>query len=60
MKISFGAMLVDNCFSIFFRIVSLAFVEFFKIVFGDFIVKVFIFMDFIGMILMVGSLFVDI
>ena len=49
-----------NCFSIFFRIVSLAFVEFFKIVFGDFIVKVFIFMDFIGMILMVGSLFVDI
>ena len=42
-----------SCFSIFFRIVSLAFVEFFEIVFGDFIVKVFVFMDFIGMILRV-------
>ena len=42
-----------NCFSIFFfRIVSLTVVELFEIVFGVFIVKVFVFMDFIGKILM--------
>ena len=46
-----------NCFSIFFyflffRIVSLTVMELFEIVFGNFIVKVFVFMDFIGKILM--------
>ena len=37
----------------FLRIVSLAFVILFKIVFEDFIVKVFVFMDFIRKSLMV-------
>ena len=42
-----------DCFSIsFLRIVSLLVVELFEIVFGDFIVKLFVFMDFIGTILM--------
>ena len=42
-----------DCFSIFSWIVSLAFVELFEIVFRDFIVKVFVFMDFIGKSLIV-------
>ena len=43
---------MTDYFSIFLRIVSLAFVELFEIVFGYFIVKLFVFMDFIGKILM--------
>ena len=35
-----------NCFSIFFRIVSLTFVELFETVFGNFIVKVLCFYGF--------------
>ena len=46
LKTSFGAMLVRGCFINFLRIVSLVFMKLFEIVFGDFIVKLFIFMDF--------------